>query len=291
PLAIPSPPLLVILAINRGQDVYQAPLALPQEATDGTILMECTKCQQSIRGIQSLSWVFSAKIAIYTNFICKVDKGVVKEYHKKALLLPMQVVLVDDRCNDGSIDAMIKASDDLVKSHEDVSYTMQDHRAKGTPKQKDLVAGGQCVSISLDIVHSPCAGVASALNHGLSYCRANIVARMDADGIASPGRLLSQTRFMCANTSIDAAGTSTVLFSEIELRIKKEQLLILPYGNLIQNTESYCILRSSLLLSDPGFMAWAMFFTCCISHPSVFYRRTPYKSLVGTANQIHVKIL
>ncbi|KAL7542927.1 hypothetical protein ACHAXR_012212 [Thalassiosira sp. AJA248-18] len=349
--AIPSRPMLVILAINRVQDVYHAPLALPQESTYGTILMEGTKMPpinprdpESLLGLLDEDCHLDSeryKTTIYNSshigdffieplpakdnhlkevdhssthpklsilmpvhcsppyaashsilsiimqpieefhMLCKVDKGVVKEYHKKALLSPMQVVLVDDRCNDGSIDAMIKACDDLVKSHEDVVFTMQDHRSKGTPKQKDLVAGDRCVSISLDIVPSPRAGVASALNHGLSYCRANIVARMDADDISSHGRLLSQIRYMRANPSIDAAGTSTVLFSENRATNRKRDSLILPYSDLIQNTEPHYILRPSLSISDPGFMAWAMFFTCCISHPSVIYRKNAVQELGG----------
>jgi len=194
----------------------------------------------------------------------------------------MQIVVVDDRCNDGSIDAMIRSFYGLAQSHEDISFTVQDHRFEIGPQNNDLSTGDECISISLDIVKSPRAGVACALNHGLGYCRADLVARMDADDIVAPQRLLSQIGFMHVNPSFDVVGTSTVLFSARSKGGKQyNQSSILPYHNITQNTESCYVLRSSLSISDPGFMAWAMLFTCTVSHPSVIFRKKAIQELGG----------
>ena len=74
------------------------------------------------------------------------------------VLSSMQIVVVDDRCNDGSIAAMIRSFKDLTQSHKDVSFKLQDHRFEIGPQYNDLSAGNECISISLDIVKSPRVG-------------------------------------------------------------------------------------------------------------------------------------
>jgi len=181
---------------------------------------------------------------------------------------------------------MISSCKGLLKCRKDVYFRLQDHRCEETLGYQDPITDDQRISISLDIVRSPRAGVACALNHGLAYCHADVVARMDADDVATPHRLLSQIRFIRANPSFAAVGTSTVLFSENQTASGKsdnEQYsnLILPYDDLAENSGSRCVLRPSLSISDPGFMAWAMFFTCSISHPSVVFRRNIVRELGG----------
>ena len=240
------------------------------------------------------SWLAHLKMLLWQLCLCFAQSMMGNmvafgtEYNK-TLLSPMQIVLVDDRCNDGSIDAMIKSCEDLLKSHKDVSFTLKDHRFEGIPRQQDTNTGDQRISISLDIIHPPRVGIAGALNHGLCYCRADLVARMDADDISTPQRLLSQFRFMRANPSFTAVGSSTVLFSATQTasgkRDNQSSNLILPDENLSQNTDSCRVLRPSLTISDPGFMAWAMWFTCSISHPSVVFQKDiSYKSWEGTTN-------
>jgi len=98
--------------------------------------------------------------------------------------------------------------------------------------------------------------------------------------VSMPRRLLSQIRFMRANPSFVAVGTSTVLFSA-GTSDDPCSTLTLPYENLAQSTESYRALRSSLSISDPGFMAFSMFFSCTISHPSVVLRKNTIQKLGG----------
>lgn len=154
-----------------------------------------------------------------------------------------------------------------MKSHSEIYFTLRDHQFDSL-RRGDSNTGDQCVSISLDIVHSPRDGIAYALNHGLGYCRADLVARMDADDVATPQRLLSQIRCMHTNPSFAAVGMSMVLFSTKNgKQDHRFPDMILPYDSLSQNAESCSVLRPSLSISDPGFMAWAMFLTCSISRP------------------------
>eukprot|EP00584_Thalassiosira_punctigera_P006496 CAMPEP_0172536872 /NCGR_PEP_ID=MMETSP1067-20121228/8592_1 /TAXON_ID=265564 ORGANISM="Thalassiosira punctigera, Strain Tpunct2005C2" /NCGR_SAMPLE_ID=MMETSP1067 /ASSEMBLY_ACC=CAM_ASM_000444 /LENGTH=853 /DNA_ID=CAMNT_0013322053 /DNA_START=80 /DNA_END=2638 /DNA_ORIENTATION=- len=349
--AIPTHPSILILAINRVQDVFQAPLATPQkfeyggisvtktevhdkptvDPTDPASLLTLLDEEWYLDGSKYKSNLFNSShigdffikqshssnldnerltdvdtsesaspppkvsvlipvhrgppdaashsiISIIMQPIEEIHSSEGGSHHNEAFLSPMQIVLVDDRCNDGSIDSMIASCNELVKNRKGVSLQLRDHRSGRTFQQQESNTDDQRVSIWIDIVDSPQGGIACALNHGLSYCSADLVARMDADDVATPHRLLSQISFMRANPSFAAVGTSTVLFSEGN----QCSDLILPYDNLTQSTDSCLLsLRPSLSISDPGFMAWAMFFTCSISHPSVTFRKNVIQKLGG----------
>eukprot|EP00578_Thalassiosira_sp_NH16_P000108 CAMPEP_0181131074 /NCGR_PEP_ID=MMETSP1071-20121207/30222_1 /TAXON_ID=35127 /ORGANISM="Thalassiosira sp., Strain NH16" /LENGTH=139 /DNA_ID=CAMNT_0023217225 /DNA_START=153 /DNA_END=569 /DNA_ORIENTATION=+ len=132
---------------------------------------------------------------------------------------------------------MARSCEQLVTSNKDVSFTVHDHRLDESPVQEDPDTCSPPM-ISLHIVHSPRAGIACALNHGLDYCRADLIVRMDADDISEPQRLLSQISFMHANPSIAAVGTSTVLFSTTQTTNGKQDNrcsdIILPYSDQTQ---------------------------------------------------------
>lgn len=49
-------------------------------------------------------------------------------------------------------------------------------------------------------------GLGNALRHGLTYCRNELVARMDTDDIAVPDRFKKQLDFMTANPDVDIVG-------------------------------------------------------------------------------------
>lgn len=357
--AIPTRPLLVILAINRVQDVFQAPLATPQHSQNHAIhnganeypmsdtmtadpsdpasllglldidcLLDIDRYKSTFynsthigdffitskRGNEckelenSTSKPSHPKISVLipvhrgppdaaSHCIVSVIMQLIDEYNEfrsiwegnnscfqdayqnRALSSPMQIVLVDDRCDDGSIDAMIRSSHEVLKSYEkDISYAIRDHRTDRAPETKCSNTRNRCISICLDIVRSPKAGIACALNHGLSYCSANFVARMDADDICAPKRLSSQIEFMHANPTFTVVGTSAVLFST-EMNYCPDTTL--PYTRLMENLEPCSVLRPSLSISDPGFMAWTMHFSCTISHPTVVFQKDTILELAG----------
>ena len=355
--AIPTHPFMVILAINRVQDVFQAPLAssgdcqigissshtcMPTtvscdltgiDASDPSALLQLLdehydldveryqltayntshigdlfiqrEGESTGRIANCNSSVLNPKISILIpvhhgpphaashSIASIISEIVTSDYTSVALLSPMQIVIVDDRCEDGSIDAMLKSSKNLVSSFETVSLLVNDHRNqnailechhsndKDTNKEPEVV-------ISIDIVSSPRKGIACALNEGIEHCQAELVARMDADDISASQRLFSQVRFMQANPNFSVVGTSSVLFSDDNAEICNRCLPsdhILPYCVADKTRECICntssigltgtfqFLRSSLTIADPGFLSWAMYFSCPLIHPSACFRK------------------
>lgn len=59
----------------------------------------------------------------------------------------------------------------------------------------------------LRLFHQPHAGIIPALNVGLQACKADYVARMDADDLASPQRLEKQVAFLDENPDIAVVGS------------------------------------------------------------------------------------
>ena len=51
-------------------------------------------------------------------------------------------------------------------------------------------------------------GLGSALNYGMSLCKGDLIARMDADDISVPTRLQVQAEFLHANPSVDIVGSN-----------------------------------------------------------------------------------
>lgn len=70
-------------------------------------------------------------------------------------------------------------------------------------------------------------GLAVALNLGLSYCNAKLVARFDSDDISHPERLITQSLFLDENPWVDIVGTDLTLIdtlgSEFGTRIYPKQ--------------------------------------------------------------------
>ena len=56
------------------------------------------------------------------------------------------------------------------------------------------------------------AGLAAALNHGITHCRGEYIARMDGDDISLPQRFAEQVAFLDKNQDIGCVGTQTAPF-------------------------------------------------------------------------------
>jgi glycosyltransferase involved in cell wall biosynthesis len=57
------------------------------------------------------------------------------------------------------------------------------------------------------VVHQEQQGLAAALNHGLQYCEAELIARLDSDDVALPERLSRQYAFMQRHPEVGLLGT------------------------------------------------------------------------------------
>lgn len=92
----------------------------------------------------------------------------------------LELIIVDDHCSDGCI--------------EDLSELGNDHRVR--------------------VLSAPQRGIISALNHGVSQARYNMIARMDGDDIAMPNRLQEQLNYALKHPNIDIIGAGVHLFKD-----------------------------------------------------------------------------
>ena len=331
--AVPSRPLMVILAVNRVQDIFQAPIAGSGEGrvtvstntneesnnidpTDPLSLLELLQNGHHLDLERYLSSPYNSS-HIGDVFLCDqptgsqssliqegafpdvsvlipVHSGVDFASHsiisiilqcvpQSSLLSSMQIVIVDDRCADGSIDVMIQSCKTLLVSQPNVSLIVLDHRLKRSilnqehfRQQKHMHS---TISITIDIISSKGPGVATALNTGLEHCRSDLVARMDADDVSAPERLITQLKFMSANPAINVVGASAVIFSADDYQNKND--CPLPNHSVAPSNNQCHIVRTSLSVLDPGFMSWVMLFTCTIAHPSVMFRKATIEKVSG----------
>ena len=331
--AIPTRPFLLILAINRVQDVCTAPIAKAMSGNEdpslsngndeeiepvallkylhegkeldigayramhfnsshiGDVLLSEGKgppCTQS-GGVSVLIPVHEGPREYAAHSMRSIMMQPIDEFDGqsrncgKLLLSPMQIIIVDDRCTDGSIKAMVDVATLIAESTIGVSLTVRDMRS-GTAESMDtkLSHTESAVDITIDIVASEKSGVASALNTGLQICSHEIVARMDADDVSCPGRLLSQIQALRQHPRLNVIGTSSLLFQENTAGSGKrgKGLLKLPHSIHSKDT-AVELLRTSLPSSDPGFVAWAILFTCCLSHPTVMFRKSAIHGIQG----------
>jgi len=102
-------------------------------------------------------------------------------------------------------------------------------------------------------------GIVSALNFGLSKCRASIVARMDSDDESLVNRLSSQFEFLKKNSGVSIVGTG------ISIRgwSKKEGFRDSAVENIYFPVEPSLIRESYKSVRD--------FF--CLAHPTVMFRK------------------
>ena len=320
--ACPTQPFLTILAINRVQDVCQAPLALRHECRDGKDVASLEEYRSDgidldIDAYRSAHYNSShigdlllssnghgpiheegrtpSKPAI--SVLLPVHKGppehaacamrsivmqLIKEWQgshettQSLKLSPMQIVLVNDRCRDGSIEQMIRVAQDLS-----LSYSQLDLSAPGFSSHAED-HGYNTIKVSIEVIKSEGEGVAAALNHGLKFCKSDIVARMDADDVSFPGRLLNQLNALRYQSGLKVIGTASLIFGESMREGKDTAAFALPFAFADNSaTPDVHVMRISLPSSDPGFVAWAMLFSCSLSHPSVMFRRSAIEEVGG----------
>ncbi|MBE7559775.1 glycosyltransferase [bacterium] len=119
----------------------------------------------------------------------------------------------------------------------------------------------------LRVFHMPEADLVAALNFGLSQCRADLIARMDADDRSRPERLARQVARMDAQPAIDACGTCVAVFRATGPRAGYR-----AYERWINGLLSHEAMRRERFIESP------------IPHPSAMFRRTWITSMQGYRN-------
>ncbi len=102
-------------------------------------------------------------------------------------------------------------------------------------------------------------GLAEALNLGLQSCSGEFIARMDSDDISYADRFLKQSKYLRENPDVSVCGSYVKL-----------------YTNNLQNSLG---IRHVPASNDDivNFAKWR----CPMNHPSVMYRRSIFKKILG----------
>jgi glycosyltransferase involved in cell wall biosynthesis len=101
-------------------------------------------------------------------------------------------------------------------------------------------------------------GIVAALNHGLQLCRADFVARLDADDICEPFRLAVQYAYLRKRPNVAAVGSSATLIDD-DGRVVGRRIVVSGRARVIRRL----LWRNALI------------------HPSVTFRRDIVMSLGG----------
>lgn len=156
--------------------------------------------------------IVSVVIPVYNGFS---HLGTAIESIQQQTLQDFEIVVVDD----GSVDQTPNLLDRLCKADGRIRVFRQDNL-----------------------------GVSQSLNRGISESLGEFIARMDADDIALPSRLMYQIEFLRQHPQVDMCGSSIQTFGD---------------------TPSVLVRHPS----DHESIACQLLFTCCIAHPTVMFRR------------------
>lgn len=114
------------------------------------------------------------------------------------------------------------------------------------------------------VLHTPNRGIIDALNTGIPICRADIIARMDADDISHPRRLELQFDFMSRHPEVSVCSSLVKMFPRKDL-----------LGGLVKYEEWL----SSLI--TPQDIARDMLVESPVAHPSVMLRKSELIEIGG----------
>lgn len=97
----------------------------------------------------------------------------------------------------------------LTQSHSKLELVLVDDHSTDTAVQSLIKTDPR-----LKIVASEGRGVVNAFNTGFTYCKADYIARMDADDVSLRDRLMYQLDYLEQNPAVDIAGCCVEFFSE-----------------------------------------------------------------------------
>lgn len=138
---------------------------------------------------------------------------------------------------------------------------VDDGSSDGTLALLQSVASGQR---RLRVLDGEGKGLVAALNRAAAEAAAPLLARMDADDVAHPDRLLAQVEFLACHTPVAACGTAVRLFPESSL------------GSGYRRYETW--LNG---LTDERQVLADLLVECPIAHPTLVIRKSVFRALGG----------
>lgn len=165
---------------------------------------------------------------------------------------PRVSVLLPVYNGERTIESAIKSI--LRQSLADIELVVvNDGSTDSTPAIVDAIARAD---ERVRVIHSPQRGIIHALNIGIAECRAELIARMDADDISHPRRLQLQLDLMQSRPEISVCSSLIKMF---------------PRQNLLGGLVRYEQWLNSLI--TPEQIARDIFVESPVAHPSVMVRR------------------
>jgi len=116
----------------------------------------------------------------------------------------------------------------------------------------------------LHIHRTPHCGIVGALNAGLGYCSASLIARMDGDDLSHPRRLELQVAYMRAHPEVSVCSSNVIMFPKPDVRGGMWR-----YQAWLNGMDSHEDIVRNIFVESP------------IAHPSVVLRRDEIISLGG----------
>ena len=116
----------------------------------------------------------------------------------------------------------------------------------------------------IKMYQNPGRGLVDALNHGLGQCRAELVARMDADDLMAPNRLSKQVHQLQADASLALSASRVRLF---------------PADKITDGFREYIRWQDQCISAQQ--IANNIFVESPFAHPSVAFRRSTVLSMGG----------
>lgn len=235
-------PVLAVLAVNRVQDVYQAPIYECRFDLDALNKLDDRLDPRYYRDrrfdsvhvgdlvFQGVQPPLAAKISPELSVLMPARNAAKTVAAAVASLtrqrdVNLEVIVIDDGSTDDT--AALATGDPRVR-------VVRNHRRSG---------------------------VAHALNVGLQVARGAFVARLDADDLCFRGdRLASQLAFLRANPSLVAVGGACVTFADDAQKTPGRYV-----GHPCQ----------------PLRVAWLLHFSCVVAHPTILARADALRDLGG----------
>jgi len=138
---------------------------------------------------------------------------------------------------------------------------VDDGSTDDTPR---ILAEAACGDQRIRVLKSTGVGLVSALNSGLSNCRAPLVARMDGDDISHPDRLAEQAAFLSAHDTVGLVACSFRHFPRHEVGMG-----MVGYEQWQNQLLTHEAIQADLFVESP------------FVHPSVMFRRQAVESVGG----------
>lgn len=146
--------------------------------------------------------------------------------------------------------AFLKPALDSILSQRGLSFEIICVNDEASKSAADCLAEVAARTSNLKVVPSAGRGISSALNSGIALATGRLVARMDADDIALPDRLVKQADYLCRHPRIGVLGTQAIA---VDAEGNRGRRIRVPVGP--------SAIRSALETSSP------------LIHPTVMIRR------------------